>query len=260
MSLKLKKKKQKKVIKKKTEEKPPPKPRVIMTVDASLNGTGIWICDENFNPIDWFLFTTKAGIANGSPGNTHRVQEKGYERILIARRHFNKLIYKHSPDFIIFEEYTFGRRQSSGLVFNIAEFTGQLRLAAYEYCRARGTAHMRTVIPSVPKKWATGNGAADKEMMLKAAIGDVGRGQNISLAENVDFYGDLPEEIMHQDDIADPYCLANYFIHELMIRDGKMTAGQMKSKHGINAECFFPKSSKKGKKPRIAPYLQEWIV
>jgi len=229
--------------------------RTIMAVDASINGTAIWICDEKFKPISWFLFTTKKYVAGSAPGHTHRVVNKGYDRTLEALAIFEDLLATYFPDFIIFEDYAL---RASGLVFNIAEFTGTLKLAAYKYCKRRKNCHMRTVVPSVVKKWATGNGSADKEWMVDAAHGIPGKA-NKSLIRHRDTYAALPDDIKKQDDIADAYCIANFFMHELMIRDGRLALSDVKKMHGIKSECFFPKKKKKSKKLRVAPHLQPWL-
>lgn len=229
------------------------RPEVIMAVDASINGTCIWICDDNFKPIHWFLFTTKKFIADCSPENTHRVTNKGYERTVIAQKIFEDLLTVYCPNYIVFEEYAL---RASGLVFNIAEFTGALKLSAYKHCRRRKNCRMRTVVPSVNKKWATGNGSADKEWMVKAASGDTD-GINPSLKMNCMNYLSLPEKIQEQHDVADAYCLANFFMFELQVRRGRTSVESLKRMYGIHAECFFPKSKKK--KKRLAPHLQPWI-
>ena len=253
MALKLKK------TKKKVEKEA--KLPVIMAVDASMNGTAIWICDAHFKPIDWFLFTTKKFIADSSPGHTHRVQQKGFERRLKARAEFNRLVFKHRPDYIVFEQYALGRRNSSGRVFDMAEFTGDLKLAAYEYCKA-SSAKIRLIVNSSIKMWATGNGSADKEWMIEAAKGK-SQTAGLSLIFFKAYYLSLPSVVQDVDDIADAYCIANMFIHELKLRDGALTEQEFLDmckveRCSLHAAAFFPKKSKK--KPRTKPHEMPWPI
>ena len=69
-------------------------------------------------------------------------------------------------DKVIMEDYSYG---SKGLVFSIAEITGYVK---YQLWRNNKPPYL--IAPTAVKKWATGKGNANKELMINAFIQKTG--------------------------------------------------------------------------------------
>ena len=113
---------------------------------------------------------------------------------------------------ILIEDYAFGAK---GKVFNLAENCGLLKYLLY-----KGDYGFHTVAPSVIKKYATGKGNANKELMY-AAFCDL---MDIDLMEEYDM-SRLDSPIT---DIVDSYYLAAW------MRDSLSTEEMEKTNRGTN--------------------------
>lgn len=117
----------------------------IIGIDPSLSATGIVVLDEN-----------------GSLLDAHAIKPKklrGMPRLKLIRNHIKELIVREDPELILIEGYSFGSRGRS--IFNLGELGGVLRLLFEDL-----ELQYIDVPPTVLKKWVTGKGNADKEMML----------------------------------------------------------------------------------------------
>ena len=94
------------------------------------------------------------------------------------------------------EDYSFG---SKGKVFNIAEATGLFKHKLHQL-----GIELHTVPPTVIKKFATGKGNADKEMMYKAFVAQ-------GNPELMKWYYDRDVKVGSPvSDIVDAYFVAKY--------------------------------------------------
>ena len=97
---------------------------------------------------------------------------------------------------VYLEDYAYA---ATGRVFNIGENTGILK-----YRLARSDINIYTVTPNEVKKFATGKGNANKELMLSNFITQTG----VDVREIMDYAGENPIS-----DIVDSYYICKYY-HE----------------------------------------------
>ena len=97
---------------------------------------------------------------------------------------------------MLLEDYAYA---ATGRVFNIGENTGILK-----YRLARSDINIYTVTPNEVKKFATGKGNANKELMLSNFITQTG----VDVREIMDYAGENPIS-----DIVDSYYICKYY-HE----------------------------------------------
>jgi len=101
-------------------------------------------------------------------------------------------------DIINLEGYAMG--VTKGVVFNIAELTGILKLKLWE-----NGYHIESIAPTANKKEATGKGNANKILMTEAFISSTGL--DLFSIFNIT---KTKKDISPIDDISDAYHLANY--------------------------------------------------
>ncbi len=86
------------------------------------------------------------------------------DRLMIIRADIEALIKRHNPDEIVMENTQFIQRSSDG-----AGATGAVVRVIKDLCKAYGINYYFQH-PNTIKKGVTGNGKADKEQMIKAAM------------------------------------------------------------------------------------------
>ena len=142
----------------------------IAGIDPSINSTGKVIMDLdddlNIKNIEFYGYTT--GITKGFEKNNVHIYPlcRNYEKMQILERQdvaYN-ILNKDMDDvkFISFEEYAFSKG-SSGRVFQIGEFCGGLKRFFYDQGKGIVVYGINQI-----KRFATGNGNADKIMMCQS--------------------------------------------------------------------------------------------
>lgn len=116
----------------------------LIALDLSLAETGFAIFDKDKK-------LTLSGIIQTKPF-------KGVERLEFIRDKINYLLYEHTIDTAIIEDYAYAGK---GRVFNIGELGGVVKLLLYD-----SNIKINTVTPTELKKFITGKGNAKKELML----------------------------------------------------------------------------------------------
>ena len=106
------------------------------------------------------------------------------------------VLKSYDVDAVLLEDYAYA---ATGRVFNIGENTGILK-----YRLARSDINIYTVTPNEVKKFATGKGNANKELMLSNFITQTG----VDVREIMDYAGENPIS-----DIVDSYYICKYY-HE----------------------------------------------
>lgn len=175
-----------------------PKDAVILGIDPSLNGSA-FIKFKNFKVIDFYFFTNvpktaascKQGILN---------KEIGMKRLdIVLKEYENYLKDNKDIDYVAIEDYAYGAKSNS--IFQIGGLGEAIRLVTY-----RSGIPYRDFEPSKVKKFAIGEGKAEKSQMVLQAYKD---------GFDVGKYGKSGE------DLADAYWIAKMLCTELFIRKDK---------------------------------------
>lgn len=117
----------------------------ILSIDASLSNTG-------------FAMMEKGIIVTCCIGSKLR----GIPRLIEIRDHISRLIDKTNTDIIFIEGYAYGSGLGGSRNIDLGELGGVLRVMFYE----KGIPYVE-IIPQHIKKFVTGKGNANKEMMMK---------------------------------------------------------------------------------------------
>lgn len=119
---------------------------VVLGIDPSLTETGLCF----YNISGKYAFETIKGK-----------KLRGVERLAFFRKSFSNLIYQYNPVFAIIENYAYATGHS-GKPYTTGELGGVFRLALYD-----NTVAFNVVAPPSVKKYCTGSGRADKNVILK---------------------------------------------------------------------------------------------
>ena len=143
------------------------KQQTIVGIDYSLNSPAICIADDNFdfNKCSFHFLTSKKKHIGKFGKNIFGYEYKEYdtpiERFTNISTWALDIIHKHKSDTakVFIEGYSFGSKGQA--VFQIAENCGILKY------RLQMSPSMLydTIVPSVVKKYASGKGNADKQLM-----------------------------------------------------------------------------------------------
>jgi Holliday junction resolvasome RuvABC endonuclease subunit len=150
---------------------PYPKGTVIAGIDLSLNATGIVILDSSGTILHQELIEnivlTKGIYKNGNE-RIIKTSVFGMERLKLIRNRIHQLLLDYQVQVVGIEGYAmgiFGIRGKGvvGRIFNLGEVGGCVRLSIHEL----GLKSFE-ISPNSLKAFVTGNGAADKEMMIES--------------------------------------------------------------------------------------------
>lgn len=174
-----------------------PEDALVLGIDPSLNGTA-FVFMKNFKVVDYYFFTTVVKMAKSA--GVHAILNKATDisRLSSIYDVYNKLLekYKLQVNYSAIENYAFGA--ASGSAFQIGGCGELLRLLTY-----RENIPYKEYAPTKVKKFATGDGGAQKSQMVLAAFKD---------GFDVGQYGKSGE------DLADAYWIAKMVTSELFIR------------------------------------------
>lgn len=125
--------------------------------------------DIKYSSINFLTPIKKHGIAFNSInlyGNRMPKFVSDEEKYDYIGSYFIDIIIKNNVDKVFIEDYSFG---STGMVFNIAENLGLLKHKLY-----KSNIPFKLYPPTTIKKYATGKGNADKNLMYDFFIKDTG--------------------------------------------------------------------------------------
>lgn len=128
----------------------------IIGIDPSLTATGYCLPDGSTHVASW-------------PGT------RGVQRLALAYAELLDTIETWNPTLIVIESYAYGRANQA---HQLGELGGVLRLAAEHAC-----ATLLDVPPTVVKKYATGKGNANKDLVRDAARDRLGLPAGVSSDE-----------------------------------------------------------------------------
>lgn len=183
----------------------------ICGLDLSMNGSGCvsFELDEKLNVVksDFLTFTT---VKKREEKNIIHYKQKDFDSF-----QKNNFMLKHISDFVgdseyvAIEDYAYG---STGLVFNIAEFTGIIKNELW-----LNNKKLRLYDPPSIKMFATGKGNSDKTIMEKyyRKLYDIEENKN----EMFDL-SHLPNFKSPRADIQDAFFIAKLLQAELKLRQG----------------------------------------
>lgn len=113
------------------------------------------------------------------------------------------IISKYGPDAVYMEDYSFA---STGRVFNIAENAGLLKFKMW-----LSKQKFYTIPPTVIKKYATGKGNANKEVMQESFIKET----SVDIKKML---GLTPSQWNPSSDIIDSYYICKYGYEQTIVR------------------------------------------
>ena len=172
----------------------------VLGIDPSLSGTAFVVLKDG-ELHNYCFFTDVIKVAKASPKHAILNKATGIERLNKIYESYDELLAFNSGriDCVGIENYAFGATSNS--VFQIGGCGELLRLLTY-----REKIPYKEFEPSVVKKFATGNGSAQKSEMVLAAYKD---------GFDVSPYGKNGE------DLADAYWIAKMITRNLQILDDK---------------------------------------
>lgn len=192
----------------------------ILGIDLSIASTGVCLYDSNKNSTEYFIIGSKFSkkiLEQKLPDNLHlllhdkqksdktdsyQVKEK-YKSINIYNilQHIKQIIADHSVDAVCIEGISFGSR---GSIIDLAGLNYAVRMLAI----CEGIDHLIIASPTQNKKFATGNGSADKDQMISAW-------------KKIDSSLSKIPGTLKIDDLADAYFLARYGFYYINSLDEK---------------------------------------
>jgi len=128
----------------------------VLGVDLSLNGSGFVVIDSE----SLLVLESRYVLINAKKKSLNSPALYGMERVHYILVQFAEMVKTHRPEKIIIEGYSMGSR---GMVYDIGEVGGVIRHFLFD----QGIKYFE-VPPKTLKKYITGNGNADKDMMMAA--------------------------------------------------------------------------------------------
>lgn len=184
----------------------------ILGIDLSITSTGVCLYDSDKNSVEYFIIGSKFSkkiLEKKLPHNLHlliydkqksdksdsyQAKEKHKSiNIYNILQHLKQIIIDHPVDAVCIEGISFGSR---GSVIDLAGLNYAIRMLAI----CEGIDYLIIASPTQNKKFATGNGSADKDQMISAW-------KKIDSSLN-----NVPDSLKI-DDLADAYFLARYGLY-----------------------------------------------
>ena len=152
------------------------KQTTIVGIDYSLNSPAICIAGNNFdfNECSFHFLTNKkkhiGKFGKNIFGYEHKEYNNPIERFINISYWALDTIHKHKKDNaqVFIEGYSFGSKGQA--VFQIAENCGILKYKL----QMSPSIFYETIVPSVVKKYASGKGNADKQLMYESFLNHTG--------------------------------------------------------------------------------------
>lgn len=176
------------------KKKVSPEDALVLGIDPSLNGSGFMIM-RNEKVVDYFFFSQVIKIVDSSEGHGMLNRNDGPKRLEVIYNFFIELMAKYNFDYAAIEDYAFGAKSNS--TFQIGGIGEMFRLQLYI-----AGIPFREYEPTKVKKYATGNGTAEKSAMVVEAYKN---------GFDVSAYGKSGE------DLADSYWIGRMLSTELKL-------------------------------------------
>jgi len=217
--------------------------------DLSISSSGIIVEELDDNTLDvidvkYYGFTTKKKLEqnnilyynNKNFNNDYAKYTWMQENIL---NWFNKCFY------VAIEDYAFGTSSSSGMIFSLAEFEGNIKIGLYNKGKK-----LRFYSVNSNKKFFTGYGLSDKIGMYQAFNKYTGVKPDISTLPIVD----SGKGVAPTSDIIDAFALCECLRMELKLRAGLVQLHEL-PKHQI--ECYNVITREHPQGLLVAPFIEK---
>jgi len=185
--------------------------KLIAGIDYSLTSPAMCVCDAdkpfsiencyflavpNNKKLDQYYLNGRIAIFQ-NPAPTCSSPEERFDKL---SQNFENFAIQYNVEHVLIEDYAFAAR---GRVFHLGENCGLLKHKLY-----RQNIQIDTIAPPTAKKFATGNGRADKDEIFAAFV--VETGINLIDEMGLKHTKKLPSPV---DDLIDAYYIAKY-LHE----------------------------------------------
>jgi Holliday junction resolvasome RuvABC endonuclease subunit len=217
--------------------------------DLSISSSGIIVEELDDNTLDvidvkYYGFTTKKKLEqnnilyynNKNFNNDYAKYTWMQENIL---NWFNKCFY------VAIEDYAFGTSSSSGMIFSLAEFEGNIKIGLYNKGKK-----LRFYSVNSNKKFFTGYGLSDKIGMYQAFNKYTGVKPDISTLPIVD----SGKGVAPTSDIIDAFALCECLRMELKLRAGLVQLHEL-PKHQIEVYNVITREHPQGL--LVAPFIEK---
>lgn len=148
-------------------------------------------------------------------------------------------------DYIAVEDYAYGKSGTAGLIFNLAEFEGNIKISLFNAGKK-----LRLYSVNQIKKFFTAYGLSDKISMYNAYNEMTTTKPNLSCLPEVD----NGKGVSPTSDIIDAFAICEYLRTELALRSG-ITELRKLPKHKI--ECFNAITHEHPQGLLVAPFIQK---
>lgn len=202
----------------------------IAGLDLSINSSGIIVEEIDDKTLDiinieYHGFTSKKKLESAE---IEYFNGKNFKTDYAKYDWMRDRIAYHCKDceYIAIEDYAYGKAGSQGLIFNLAEFEGNIKLSLF-----RAGKKLRMYSVNQIKKFFTAYGLSDKISMYQAYQKLTSTKPNLDVLPIVDNgHGVSPTS-----DLVDAFAICEYLRMELRLRDGLEVLHNL-PKHQI--ECF----------------------
>lgn len=147
-------------------------------------------------------------------------------------------------DYIAVEDYAYGKSGTAGLIFNLAEFEGNIKISLFNAGKK-----LRLYSVNQIKKFFTAYGLSDKISMYNAYNEMTTTKPNLSCLPEVD----NGKGVSPTSDIIDAFAICEYLRTELALRSG-ITELRKLPKHKI--ECFNACTKEHPQGLLVAPFIE----
>lgn len=148
-------------------------------------------------------------------------------------------------EYIAVEDYAYGKSGTMGLIFNLAEFEGNIKISLFKAGKS-----LRWYSVNQIKKFFTEYGLSDKISMYHAWENCQGVKPNLSYLPEVD----NGKGVSPTSDIVDAFAICEYLRTELALRSGVI---QLKDLPKFKIECFNACTKEHPEGLLVAPFIKQ---
>ena len=220
-----------------------------MDGDLSISSSGIIVEELDDNTLDvidvkYYGFTTKKKLEqNNILYYNNKNFNNDYAKYTWMQE--NILSWLDKCIFVAIEDYAFGTSSSSGMIFSLAEFEGNIKIGLYNKGKK-----LRFYSVNSNKKFFTGYGLSDKIGMYQAFNKYTGVKPDISTLPVVD----SGKGVAPTSDIIDAFALCECLRMELKLRAGLIQLHELQ-KHQIEVYNVITKEHPQGL--LVAPFIEK---
>jgi len=148
-------------------------------------------------------------------------------------------------EYIAVEDYAYGKSGTMGLIFNLAEFEGNIKISLFKAGK-----NLRWYSVNQIKKFFTEYGQSDKISMYHAWENCKGVKPNLSCLPEVD----NGKGVSPTSDIVDAFAICEYLRTELALRSGVI---QLKDLPKYKIECYNACTKEHPEGLLVAPFIKQ---